>query len=358
MSGDFKILAINPGSTSTKVALFEGERELWNITQRYDVNTLKAFPNVMAQEDFRLSEIELVLKQQNTALEEIDAFVGRGGVLRPIPGGTYAVNEKMLDDLRSCRYGAHASNLGAPIAWRLASESGGKPSFIVDPVVVDELADIARISGLPEAPRRSIFHALNQKFMARRLAAELGLDYENAKIIVTHMGGGVSVGVHDGGHVIDVNNALEGDGPFTPERAGILPNCGFIDMCYSGSYTFEQVQRKIAGDGGMVAHLGTNDLREVERQIRSGDERARLVYEAMAYQIVRAIGASATIVNGKVDAILLTGGIAHSKAFVELIKDRVSFIAPVYVRPGEEEMQALVQGALRVLRGVEAAKEY
>jgi len=358
MSGDFKVLAINPGSTSTKVALFEGERELWNITQRYGVDTLKAFPNVMAQEDFRLGEIELVLKQQNTALEEIDAFVGRGGVLRPIPGGTYAVNEKMLDDLRSCRYGAHASNLGAPIAWRLASKSGDKPSFIVDPVVVDELADIARVSGLPEAPRRSIFHALNQKFMARRLAAELGLDYENAKIIVTHMGGGVSVGVHDKGRVVDVYNALEGDGPFAPERAGILPNCGFVDMCYSGNYTFEQVQRRIAGEGGMVALLGTNDLREVERRIRSGDEKARLVYEAMAYQIVRAIGASATVVNGEVDAILLTGGIAHSEAFVELIKDRVSFIAPVYVRPGEEEMQALVQGALRVLRGVEEAKEY
>ena len=362
-----KILALNPGSTSTKVALFETEhgaggcdslRELWNDVQRYDTDVIGRFANVMEQEEFRLDEIRKCLNAHGTKLSELDAVVGRGGLLKPIESGTYSVNEKMLADLRACKWGAHASNLGAPLAIRLAEEGGCGRAFIVDPVVVDEMLPLAKLSGLPEIERRSIFHALNQKAVARRAAQELGKPYPECNLIVAHMGGGVSVGAHEKGRVIDVNNALDGDGPFSPERAGSLPVGGLIKMAFSGSYKLPQMLKMLTGKGGLVAHLGTNDLREVIRRMDAGDEKAKLLFEALAYRVAKEIGACAASLSGNVDAIILTGGLAHNERFTELIQQRISFIAPVIIYPGEDEMQALAQGALRVLEGAEAAQNY
>lgn len=352
------ILAINPGSTSTKVALFKGTEEIWSDTQRYDAARIREFPNIPAQESFRLEEIRKALGRMKTDVGALDAVVGRGGLLRPIPGGTYAVNVAMLEDLRSCRFGSHASNLGGPLARNLADEAGGKPAFIVDPVVVDELMDEARLSGIPEIERRSIFHALNQKAVARRAAAEIGKPYEEVNLVVAHMGGGISVGAHKKGMVIDVNNALDGDGPFAPERAGSLPAGELVKYAFSGNVELGEIIRKMVGGGGLVAHLGTNDLREVERRIGEGDEQADLVFRAMAYQVAREIGARSAVLSGEVDAVVLTGGLAFSEKFVEAVRERVSFIAPVKVYPGEDEMAALAQGALRVLSGEEKALVY
>ncbi len=352
------ILAINPGSTSTKVALFKGTEEIWSDTQRYDSARIREFPNIPAQESFRLEEIRKALSRMKTDVGDLDAVVGRGGLLRPIPGGTYAVNGAMLEDLRSCRFGSHASNLGGPLARNLADEAGGKPAFIVDPVVVDELMDEARLSGIPEIERRSIFHALNQKAVARRAAEEIGKPYEEVNLVVAHMGGGISVGAHRKGMVVDVNNALDGDGPFAPERAGSLPAGELVKYAFSGNVELGEMIRKMVGGGGLVAHLGTNDLREVERRIGEGEQQADLVFRAMAYQVAREIGARSAVLSGEVDAVVLTGGLAFSEKFVEAVRERVSFIAPVKVYPGEDEMAALAQGALRVLAGEESALEY
>lgn len=353
-----KILAINPGSTSTKIAYFEGEKECWRETQRYDVDVLKRFGSIIEQEGFRFEEIKRALQAHGAKLEEIDAFVGRGGLLHPIPAGTYCVNELMLEEMRSCKYGVHASNLGALLAYRLAKGAGDKPCFIVDPVVVDELCNEARLSGFPEINRKSIFHALNQKATARRAAKELGKKYEESRLVVAHLGGGISVGAHLYGKVIDVNNALDGEGPFSPERAGTLPAGQLVNYCYSGQCTLEEMLRKLTGRGGLVAHLGTNDVPEVERRIAAGDSKAELVYGAMAYQVAKAIAEYSAVLSGQVDAIVITGSIAYSNKFVDLITKRISFIAPIFVYPGEDEMLALAQGALRVLVGEEEAKVY
>jgi len=355
---DYTVLAINPGSTSTKVALFRGDEEVWSDTQRYDVDVIRGFAGIQDQEPFRLNEIKKALKERGTDLSSVDAVVGRGGLLRPIAGGAYKVDEPMLKDLRTCRYGSHASNLGAPLAASLAAEAGGKPSFIVDPVVVDELADEARYSGIPEITRRSIFHALNQKAVARRAARETGRSYEQVNLVVAHMGGGISVGAHLRGKVVDVNNALDGDGPFSPERAGSLPAGELVRFAFSGKAELPDMQRRLTGGGGLVAHLGTNDLREVEKRIAAGDERAKLVFEAMAYQVAREIGGKAAVLSGDVDAVVLTGGLAYSENFVEEIRKRVAFIAPVKVFPGEDEMRALAEGAFRVLSKEEKALSY
>ncbi|HPA58262.1 MAG TPA: butyrate kinase [Synergistales bacterium] len=352
------ILAINPGSTSTKVALYRDSSEVWSDTQRYDADRLREFSGIPAQEQFRLEQIRKALKEKNTDLNDLDAVVGRGGLLRPIPGGTYRVSQEMLEDLRSCRYGSHASNLGGPLAKMIADEAGGLPAFIVDPVVVDELTEEARLSGIPEIERRSIFHALNQKAVARRASAGLGKSYEEVNLIVAHMGGGISVGAHRRGRVIDVNNALDGDGPFAPERAGSLPAGELVKFAFSSGIQLEGLIKKMVGGGGLVAHLGTNDLREVERRIAQGDEMASLVFRAMAYQVAREIGSRAAILSGEVDAVVLTGGLAFSEQFVKDISQRVAFIAPVMVFPGEDEMKALAEGALRVLNGEEKAREY
>lgn len=353
-----KIFVINPGSTSTKIALFDNLQQLWSETQRYDSSKLESFSTVMDQEQFRYDEIMKVLAEKGVAPSSFSAVVGRGGLLKPIQGGTYLVNSRMLEDVKSMAYGVHASNLGALLAIRFAAAAGDIPAFIVDPVVVDELADEARISGLPEIPRVSIFHALNQKAVARRAADELGKPLSKCRLVVAHMGGGVSVGAHLFGRVIDVNNALNGEGPMSPERSGSLPVGGLTSLCFSGKYSLAEVQKKINGQGGLVAHLGTNDLREVEKRIAAGDEKAALVFEALSLQIAKEIGACAAVLKGEVDAIVLTGGLAYSDKLCERIVARVGFIARVLRYPGEDEMLALAQGALRVLRSEEAPLKY
>ncbi len=357
MKETFRVLAINPGSTSTKVAVYDNENLLFEQVVRYSNEELAPFDSVIAQYEFRKNGILQMLADKDIALESLDAVVGRGGLLKPISGGTYAVNAAMLETLRLAERGEHASNLGGVIA----KEIGDKlniPSYIVDPVVVDELADIARVSGIPGCDRGSIFHALNQKAVARKIAKELGKSYETANLIVAHMGGGITVGAHQGGRVIDVNDALYGEGPFSPERTGSIPTGHMLELCFNGKYTLNEVKKLIAGKGGLVAYLGTNDGREVGKRIEAGDMKAKLIYEAMAYQIAKEIAANAAVLSGDVDAIVLTGGLAYDQMFVKWITERVRFIAEVKVVPGEHEMIALTEGALRVLRGEESAKEY
>jgi len=363
MMKSHRILTINPGSTSTKVALYEDEQPLFVETIHHSAEELAAFPRIADQYAFRRDAVLSLLDEKGVDLGSLDAVVGRGGILRPIPSGTYRVNERMLDELRHPKEREHASNLGAIIADEIARRAH-VPAFIVDPVCVDEFDDIARISGLPEIERRSLSHALNLKATARRAAKELGKRYDEVNLVVVHMGGGISVSAHRRGRMVDVNQALDGTGPFAPERAGGLPVGDVLRMAYSVPpyddvrYTYEEMFRKIAGRGGLVAHLGTNDAREVERRIEEGDEHARLIYEAMAYQIAKEIGLMATVLKGDVDAIVLTGGLAHSDMLVNWIVERVEWIAPVMIYPGEDEMLAMAQGALRVLRGEEEAKDY
>ncbi|GHS93098.1 putative butyrate kinase [Synergistales bacterium] len=351
-----KIFVINPGSTSTKIALYEDDKCLWADTQRYDAAELGKFSSVMAQERFRYDEILKGLSDRGVKPSDFDAVVGRGGLMKPVRGGTYSVNGKMLDDMKS---GVHASNLGAYLAVRFADAGGKKaPAYVVDPVVVDELADEARISGLPEMPRISIFHALNQRAVARRAAAELKKPLSECNLVVAHMGGGVSVGAHERGRVIDVNNALDGEGPMSPERSGSLPIGSLVTLCYSGKYSEKDIQKMINGSGGLVAHLGTNDLREVEKRIDAGDEKAALIFRALCLQIAKEIGKCAVVLKGELDAIVLTGGLAYSDNLCASIASITDFIAPVLRYPGEDEMQALAEGALRVLRGEEKPLVY
>ena len=352
-----KLLIINPGSTSTKIGVFEDEKEILDETLRHSSEEIGKYDTVVDQKDFRKEVILDVLKSKGIDIKGFDAIVGRGGLLKPIEGGTYAVNEEMLSDIKKAERGEHASNLGAMIADEIAKEVGAK-SFIVDPVVVDELSDVARISGVPELPRTSIFHALNQKAVAKRYAKEKNKAYEDCNIIVVHMGGGVSVGAHTGGRIVDVNNALDGDGAFSPERSGGVPAGALIKMCFSGKYTEAEVKKKITGQGGLVAYLDTNDMRDVLKASAEGDEKSKLIYDAFIYQVAKDVGAMATVLKGNVEAIILTGGIAYSDVVVNSIKERVSFIAPLVVYGGEDEMLALAQGALRVLNGEEEAKEY
>ena len=295
------------------------------------------------------------MKEEGLKAADFAAIVGRGGLLKPVVSGTYAVNEAMLADLKSGEYGIHASNLGGVLANLLAKEACC-PAFIVDPVVVDELTPVARLTGLPEMPRQCIFHALNQKAVAKRFAADKGKAYEDLNLIVAHLGGGISVGCHAKGQVVEVNNALNGDGPFSPERAGTVQAMQFAKMVKERS--LDDIKKLLAGKGGLVAHLGTNDAREVERRIHEGDKQAELVYDALIYQIARYIAANSVAVNGKIDYILLTGGIAYSKYLTARLIEKVQFIAPVEVLPGEDELQALAEGAYRVLTGKEQAKVY
>ncbi|AVK48002.1 MULTISPECIES: butyrate kinase [Clostridium] len=352
-----KLLIINPGSTSTKIAVYEGEKEIFEETLRHSSEEIGKFKYVVDQQSFRTDVILKILEDNKINITEMDAIVGRGGLLKPIVSGTYSVNDNMLKDLKENVQGEHASNLGAIIANEIA-RSINKPAFIVDPVVVDEMEDIARFSGVPELPRKSIFHALNQKAVAKRYAQENMKNYEDINVIVAHMGGGVSVGAHKNGRIIDVNNALDGEGAFSPERSGGIPSGDLARMCFSGKYTLEEILKKITGKGGFVAYLDTNDGRIVRQLASEGDMKAKLVYEAMGYQVAKDIGAAAAVLCGKVDAIILTGGIAYEKMMVDIIKEKVEFIAPITVYPGEDEMLALAQGALRVLNGQEEVKEY
>jgi len=352
-----KLLIINPGSTSTKIGIFNDLTEESSVTLRHDAKEIEQYPDIFSQYGFRVKAITDYLDEKGIPLGSFDAFVGRGGLLKPIESGTYRISEEMLSDLKSGAYGQHASNLGGVLAHELAKESG-KEAFIADPVVVDELQEVARISGMPEIRRRSIFHALNQKAVAKRYAKETGREYESLDLIVCHMGGGISTGAHHRGRVIDVNNALDGEGAFSPERSGGLPAGQLVDMCFSGMYSQQEIRKKITGRGGLVAYLGTNDARAVDNLAQSGDRQARLIFDAMAYQVSKDIAANAAVLKGRVDAIILTGGIAWSKSIVEMIRQSVGFIADVVVYPGEDELLALAEAALRVLDGEEEAKTY
>ncbi len=351
-----KSLIINPGSTSTKIAVFDDEEMLFDKTLRHSVEEISKFDTIFDQKEFRKDIIMEFLKEQDFDVKSLDMVVGRGGLVKPIPGGTYKVTDELMADLKIGPQGQHASNLGGVLAREIADEIG-KPSFIVDPVAVDELAPVARISGVPEIPRTSIFHPLNQKAMARRYAKEQGKKYEDVNVIVVHMGGGVSVGAHKNGRVIDVSNALEGDGAFSPERAGAVPVGPLVRMCFSGKYTEKEVYKKLVGGGGLTAYIGSNNMQECEKKAET-DEEAALVIDAFKYQIAKDIGARAAALEGKVDAIILTGGIAYEKAITDGISKYVSWIAPVVIYPGEDELLALAQGGLRVLKGEEEAKTY
>ena len=352
-----KSLIINPGSTSTKIGVFEDETLLFEETLRHSTEEISQYASIVDQKDFRKNIIVNLLNEKNFDINSLNMVVGRGGMLKPIPGGTYAVTDELLEDLKIGKQGQHASNLGGILA-REIGDSIGVPSFIVDPVVVDEMMPIARYSGVPELPRTSVFHALNQKAVAKRYANEIGKAYTDLNLIVVHMGGGVSVGAHKNGRVVDIFNALDGDGAFSPERAGSVPSGALIKMCFSGKYTEKEVYKKIVGNGGFNAYMGTNDMRDVEKAVLAGDEKAIEYRDAFILQVAKDMGSMACVLDGKVDQIVVTGGIAYDKGVVAGLKERAEWIAPFTVYPGEDELLALVQGGLRVINGVEEAMKY
>ncbi len=352
-----KSLIINPGSTSTKIGVFEDETLLFEETLRHSTEEIAQYASIVDQKDFRKEIITNLLASKDFDINSLNMVVGRGGMLKPIPGGTYAVTDDLLEDLKIGKQGQHASNLGGILA-REIGDSIGVPSFIVDPVVVDEMCAVARYSGVPELPRTSVFHALNQKAVAKRYAKENGKAYDSLNLIVVHMGGGVSVGAHLNGRIIDVFNALDGDGAFSPERAGGAPVGALIKMCFSGQYTEKEIYKKFVGNGGFNAYLGTNDMRDVEKMVLAGDAKATEIRDAFIFQVSKDIGSMAAVLKGKVDAIVVTGGIAYDKGVVAGLKDACEWIAPFTVYPGEDELGALVQGGLRVLNGEEKAMVY
>jgi butyrate kinase len=352
------ILAINPGSTSTKFSLFEEENLVFEQNLRHTTGDLKPYKKISDQFHFRKDLIMNELKQRKTDFARIKAVVGRGGLVKPIESGIYRVNQKMKEDLKTGYLGQHASNLGGLISDEIASSLPDATAYIVDPVVVDELKDIARISGHPEIERISIFHALNQKAVSRLFAASIGREYEDLNLIVAHMGGGISVGAHEKGRVIDVNNALNGDGPFSPERSGGLPSGQLVDLCFSGRFTYSEIKSMLTGKGGMVAYLGTNNFIEVCKMADTGDRQAILIRDAFSYQAGKAIGAMASALKGKVDAIILTGGMAYQDDNIKRIKSMVDYIAEVVVYPGEDEMKALAFNGLLALDGKIEIKTY
>jgi len=351
-----KILTINPGSTSTKIAVYENLNLIFITNISHSSDELAPFNNIIEQFQFR-KEVILKTLNENKIINDFDFIIGRGGMLHPIESGVYKINEKMLDDLRSCRYGEHASSLGAMIASELSKQIPNCRAFITDPVVVDELQDVARISGLPQIPNRSIFHALNHKAIARKYAAQKGVPYEKLNIVIAHLGGGFSVAAHSNGRVIDVNQALGGFGPFSPERAGTLDGEQLVQMCFSGKYTKQEISKMLVGKGGMVAHLGTNDGRIVEQRVREGDRHAELILNAMAYNTAKAIGSMIAVLKGKAECVILTGGIAHNPFIVNYIKEMIEPILPVVMFPGEDEMEALAMAAIRIIEG-EQARDY
>ncbi|MDZ7743137.1 MAG: butyrate kinase [Bacteroidota bacterium] len=346
-----RILAINPGSTSTKIAVFQNEEPIFIKNIKHDVEELAKFEKITDQFQFRKEIIVNELNAAEVSEENVKAVVGRGGLVKPIESGVYLVNEAMKYDLRNSPMGEHASNLGGLIADDIAQSIGDCKAYITNPVVVDELEDIARISGHPLFQRKSIFHALNQKAVAQEHAKQIIRKYEELNLIVVHLGGGITVGAHQKGRVVDVNQGLDGEGPFSPERAGTLPVGDLVKLCFSGKYTQNEIKKMITGKGGMVAYLGTNNAYEIEQRVAAGDEKAALIYEAMAYQVSKTIGEMAAVLRGEVDGILITGGIAHDKWFVNQIIERVHRFGPVHVYPGEDEMRALAFNVLRVIKG-------
>jgi len=352
-----QLLIINPGSTSTKIAVYDGNREIVSESIPHSTEEVGRYKRMVDQKDFRKDIVLKTLADRGIDPKGFAAVIGRGGLLKPIPSGTYAVNARLVEDLTAGVQGEHASNLGGLLADEIARPFG-LPAYIVDPVVVDELDDWARLTGFPEIKRRSIFHALNHKYTARLAAEALGRPYAELNLVVGHLGGGISIGAHDHGRVVDVNNALNGEGPIAPERAGTMPAADLAALCYSGKLTLDEVKKKIAGKGGMVAHLATNDLRAVEKRIEEGDARAALVFEAMARTTAKQIGAAAAVLKGQVDGIVLTGGLMYSAKFIERIKSHIAFLGPVFVYPGENEMAALAAAGVRILTGEEKARIY
>jgi butyrate kinase len=353
-----KILAINPGSTSTKIAVYHNDSSIFLKTIRHSAEELEKYTKITQQFEFRKNVIIKELVNAEINVERINVIVGRGGLIKPVQGGVYEVNQLMKEDLEKGVMGEHASNLGGLIALNIAQSLPSARAFIANPVVVDELQDVARISGHPEFERVSIFHALNQKAIARQFAKSRDTKYEEINLIVAHLGGGISVGAHYHGKVIDVNNALDGDGAFSPERSGSLPSGQLVRLCFSGKYSFDEIKKMLTGKGGLMAYFGTNSSYEVEVMAKNGDEKAILIQDAMAYQIGKAIGEMAAVLYGEVHGILITGGVANNKELVSYIRNMVGFIAPVFVYPGEDEMSALAMNGLMVMRGEVELKEY
>ncbi|HHV26323.1 MAG TPA: butyrate kinase [Tissierellia bacterium] len=351
----YKILAINPGSTSTKIALYDDEKEIFTKTLEHPIDEIEKYDKTIDQFEMRKDLIISFLKENGYDIDDLSAVVGRGGMLPTVKSGAYTVNEAMIDVLSNRPVMEHASNLGAPIAYEIAKMARVK-AYIYDSVRTDELKDIARISGMPDIPRTSTCHVLNTRATAMKVAKKYGKRYQDMNFVVAHLGGGVSLNVHEKGRIVDIIS--DDEGPFSPERAGRVPCRELIDLCFSGKYDKKTMQKKLRGNGGLRAYLDTVDAREVEKMIKDGDEKASIIYEAMAYQVAKGIGELATVVDGEVDAIILTGGIAYSHMMVSWIKKRVKFLAPVEVMPGENEMESLAYGTLRVLKGEEAAREY
>jgi len=355
---DIRILAINPGSTSTKFAVYFDDECKLKKTLRHSIEELSLYTDIIDQFEFRKGLIIDSLVEEGFDVDRIKYIIGRGGLTYPLKSGVYLVNNRMLEHARAGIYGQHASNLGPLIADYIALQIPGAHAYIADPVVTDEMEEIARFSGHPLFERRSIFHALNQKATARLHAKKIGRKYETLNLIVVHLGGGISVGVHCKGKVIDVNNALDGEGPFSPERSGTLPVGQVIDLCFSQKYEKEEIRRMVIGEGGFVAYLGTNDAMEVENRAKNGEEKARKIQEALGYQVAKTIGEMSVVLSGEVDAILLTGGLAYNQYLTQYISSKVGFISGVFVYPGEDELEALASNALRVARGEIEPMEY
>lgn len=351
-----RILVINPGSTSTKIALYEDETPLLLRNIRHTVEELKQFERIVDQREFRRDLVIHELQKLDVRFH-FDAIIGRGGLAKPLVGGVYEVNEQMCNDMYYAKR-QHVCNLGCIIAYELASRIPGCRAFIADPVVVDEMEDVARISGSPIMPRVPVWHALNQRAIARRFARESGRHYEDMNLIICHMGGGISIAAHRHGRAVDVNNGLDGEGPFSPERAGSLPPADLIRLCYSGRYTQEELLKRISGNAGLAAHLGTTDVKAIIQRIQEGDHHAELLINAMVYQTAKCIAAEGAVLCGEVDAILITGGIAHSEYITSRLRQRINFLGPVYVYPGEDEMEALALNALAVLRHQRKVMQY
>lgn len=353
----YKILSINPGSTSTKFSVHHDEKLEILHTIRHSGEDLKPYKTIYEQYNFRKEMILKQLQEDEIELNELSAIVGRGGMLHPLESGVYNISPKMIDDMRRAAYGEHASNLGCVIAYQIASGIDGCRAFITDPVCVDELQDVARISGLPDMPRRSLFHALNHKAVARKYAAANGTSYDKVNLVVAHLGGGISVAAHRMGKIVDVNQALDGYGPFSPERTGTVDAGKLMNLCFSGNFTQHQIKKMLVGEGGLMAHLGTNEVIEAVQMADNGNSYAALVLDAMAYNVAKEIGAMMAVLKGDSDAIIITGGIAYSQLIVRKISAAVSHFAKVVVYPGEDEMSALANAGLRALRG-EEVKEY
>jgi butyrate kinase len=356
MSEIYRILVVNPGSTSTKLAIFENEELIAEKKINHSAEDVAKYPHIIDQVDLRREAMDTFIKEMDLAPTSFSAIVGRGGLLKPLKGGTYKVNEDIVADLKASKYGEHASNLGALLAYSYTKEFG-IPSFIVDPVIVDEMHDIARYSGLKEIPRRSVWHALNVTAVVRQTCLSLGMKVENENFVVAHLGGGISVSSIEKGRCIDVSNGLD-EGPFTPERAGCLPTIELAKLCFSGKYTQKEINKMLVGQGGMVNYLGTSSLLDIENKVLAGDEEFTKVFHAMCYQVAKTIGSYVAVLKGKVTRIILTGGGARCKPLIDKVSEYVQCFAPIHVVPGEDELSALALGGLRVLRGETTAREY